>query len=320
MVAGHVGDSARSEQPDPVELAAPGQHLGEPVTVCRGRGQPAPAVQQRRVEDHVTQLALRGHPAGSGRDVQGGEPLDVPALHPECRVVHAQRAGDPVADHFVQRLPADHFEQPAEHPVGKGVVPFGARGEQQGQARVEVHRGLEIDTRRAGPLIPPGPQDRIDRMIAVESVGESRGVGEQVPDPDRFGGRCGDHLEVRTVDVHALVGERRQVPRHRVGELEGALLIEHQGRDGRDRLGQGVDPPQRVGGDRPVGLQVPQSAHRVVHHPAAPCDHQVVAGDPSVVDVELQRRVDPGQRSAVHADLPRVGLDRVAHRDLHPLP
>ncbi len=86
----------------------------------------------------------------------------------------------------------------------------------------------------------------------VEAVGETRGVGQQVPDPHRLGGRHGHRRLRRAAAEDALVAERLDVAVHRVLQLERALLVEHHRRHRRDRLGHRVDAPQRCRA-RPAG-------------------------------------------------------------------
>ena len=68
------------------------------------------------------------------------------------------------------------------------------------------------------------------------------------------------------------VGERRDEPRHRVGQLERALLVEHHRRDRGDRLGHRVDAPERVVGHRQPGLEVAQPVVGQVRDAPAPGD------------------------------------------------
>ncbi len=87
--------------------------------------------------------------------------------------------------------------------------------------------------------------------------------------------------------VDAGVGEGRDEARHRVGQLQRALLVEHHGRDRRDRLGHRVDAPDRVVRDRQPGVEVAQPLVGQVRDAPAAADRDRPA-----------RRADRRRRSA----------------------
>ena len=96
----------------------------------------------------------------------------------------------------------------------------------------------------------------------------------------------------RAAAPHLGVGERRDVPAHRVVELEQALLVGDQRGDGRDRLGHRVDPPDRVGLDRQPGLDVALAVRRHVGELAVAGHGEQPAGQQPVVDVALEVAVE----------------------------
>jgi hypothetical protein len=129
VVAGHVGDRARTEQPFAVELAAAAQHLGEAVVVGRGADQAAPAAEVHRLpggaDAHAVVAADAPAVARVG-DVEGGEAVDVVLGGPERGVGHPQRREDLLGEEGVERLARDHLDDAAEHVGGDGVVPLAA--------------------------------------------------------------------------------------------------------------------------------------------------------------------------------------------------
>jgi hypothetical protein len=137
-------------------------------------------------------------------------------------------------------------------------------------------------------------------------------VGEQVPDPDGLGHGHGGGVLRRPGPVDAGVGEGRDPPRDRVGQLQHALLVEHHRGDGGDRFGHRVDAPDRVVGDREVGVEIAAAVVRQVHDAPVPRDDDRPAGQPTVVDVAAEVLVDPGQPVGVEPDLARLRV----HLDL----
>jgi hypothetical protein len=211
VVGGHVIDGPRAEQPHAVELAAPAQHLREPVVVRRRRDEAAAALPAlgRVQEQRAHGVVARGPPRRRVGRVQGGEPPGALLLHPEARVAHPERAEDPLGQEGVERLAREHLDQPSQHVGGHAVVPLAAGLEEQRQAGPGVAARGEVAPGRRGPVESGGAIDRVDRMRVVEAVGQAGGVGEQVPDTDGLGQRLRDRLQGGAARPDARVGEGR---------------------------------------------------------------------------------------------------------------
>lgn len=304
MVAGHVGDGVRTEQPYAVELAAAGEHLGEAVVVGRRGDQPATARQERRLAGGVVaEGRVAQQPARWVRHVQPGQPVELVGRDGERGVVHAEGREHLLGEEGVQPLPGHHLDDAAEHVGGHRVVPLGARLEQQWERRPHVARGGEVHPTGSAELEALRAVDLVDRVGVVPAVCEPRGVGEQVPDAHRLGGGHRSGVRRRAGPVHPHVGEGRDVAGHRVGELEQAAFVEHQHGHRRDRLGHRVDAPDGVVTDRPLRLDVGEAVVGEQRHPAAARDRHRPAGEPALVDVPAVVRGDPLQPLRVEPDL-----------------
>ena len=134
-------------------------------------------------------------------------------------------------------------------------------------------------------------------------------MGEQVPDAHGLGDRNRRRRQRGAGLVDAGVGERGDEARHRVGQLQRALLVEHHRGDGGDRLGHRVDAPDRVVGHRQPGLEVAQPVVGQVRDAPAPGDRDRPAREQAVVDVAAEVPVDPREPGGVEPDLPGLGVD-----------
>ncbi|MCW2704456.1 MAG: hypothetical protein JWQ37_2451 [Blastococcus sp.] len=318
VVADHVRDGARPEQPAPVVGTTAAQQFDEPQVVTRRRHQPATAGQERRlrVRGGVEPLAEH-HPCGrSARlprrgQVQPGQRLEVVALaQAERRVPHAERGEDPLLEELVQRLPGENLDQAAENVGGDAVVPVAAGLEDQRHRRPLAADLGGVGTGRRAPLVAHRAVHRVDGVGVVEAVGQPGHVGQQVPHPDRLDLGGGDRLLGRPGDVDAGLGELRQPLRDGVVELEGAFLVQHHRRDRGDRLGHREDPPAGVLLHRQVALDVAGAVLPDVHEPAVPGDGDEETGQLPVVHPAGQPPVDPLQAAGVDADLRGVRADR----------
>ena len=112
----------------------------------------------------------------------------------------------------------------------------------------------------------------------VTPVAEPRGVSQKVADRDRLFGRFGDE---RSLGVdrgeYAWVGELWQKARHRIVELKASLLVEHQHRDGRYRLGHAGDPESRVERHGLPPRTVPHADRSRIHQLAGAGHHEHVS-------------------------------------------
>ncbi len=175
--------------------------------------------------------------------------------HVEIGVVHAERLEDPLDQDFAEGLAFDAADQKAQN-IGRMAV-------------VEALAGL-IEQRQRGQLRHPcvgrpGMIEHVsqhalifvrDRAHGGKSVGKTGAMREEVVEGDLARGRHG--LIERSLGVlqHAHRLELGREFRDGVGEFEPALLHQHQGRDGGDRLGHRGDAEQGVARHRQLLFDV----------------------------------------------------------------
>ena len=118
-------------------------------------------------------------PAVIGLDVVRREPTLLPVPNLKARVVHAERAEDAFVEERVEGGSGPDFDEAAEHVGRHAVVPARARLEDQGlggggfhDVGERPHAGVELDAARA--------IQRIDGVLVLEPVGESRGMNHEV--------------------------------------------------------------------------------------------------------------------------------------------
>ena len=268
----------------------------------------------------VAHRRAAGEPAVRVRQVERGQPVHVRRVDRETGIGHVQRSEHVLGEEGVQRLARGDLDDPAQHLGADPVVPLGAGLEEQRQAgprgagRGEVHPARRVELEALGAV------HLVHRAGVVEPVGQPGGVGEQVPDPDRLDRGHGGRGQRRTSPVHPQVGELRDEPRDRVGQLQEPALVEHQRGDRGDRLGHRVDAPERVVGHRAVGLQVGPAVVGEQRHPAAPGHRDRPAGEPPVVDIGPEVPLDPLQPVRVEPDLLRIGVHLQLRHDTDPTP
>ena len=188
----------------------------------------------------------------------------------EGGVRHAERIEQPLLEKCVERLAADDFDDATDGvDAGLAVAP--------GRARFTRHRCAQVERNQLGQRANLG------------------GIGWSFPEPRRVrhqlrqrqvGGSTGGCLER---------GELGQVLGDRIGDLEFALVLQHEHGDAGDRFRHRSDPEHRVGlhwnrfGDvgQAGGLQV---QHRVLGH-----HNGDSAGDDLLIDGPLHRRANPRQ-------------------------
>ena len=235
----------------PFERSAPAQHPHEPEVVRRGGDEPAAARERDRgLEEPAPGRRLgEPEPAVLGLNVVRRQPVRLALADMKARVAHFEGGEDALVEERIERDAGPDLDEPAEHVGGDAVVPARSRlkderlggggfhelGERP-DVRVELDRAVAIE--------------RIDRVLVLESVGEPRGVDHEVVHGDgpREGHR-GEAFGLAALE-HPCPGERGDELRDRIVELEAAILVEHQRRDGRDRLRHRVDAVNRVGLDR----------------------------------------------------------------------
>ena len=127
-------------------------------------------------------------------------------------------------------------------------------------------------------------------------------MGQQVVDRHLAPGRHGPGRLQRGrggAGVDPDVCEPGDEARHRIGELERALLVEGQQRAADDRLGHGVDAKDGVGAHR-LAFRAQHAAAPVVQQLAAAVQQRHDAWDRGGVDAALHRLVDAVQSRIAH--------------------
>ena len=175
---------------------------------------------------------------------------------PPGGVVHPQRPEQALLHQDVERLAGHNLQHSPEHVEPEGVVPLGARLEEEWQGGEAVAHAFKIEAWGRAPLETRPAVELVDRMRIHEAVGETTGVGEELPQTHRLGDRLGDRSSNTARPPHAGVPERGDEAMNRVVELEGAFLPQLQGEHSGDRLGHREDPPDRVGLYRQLGSDV----------------------------------------------------------------
>ncbi len=244
-VAGELGVLVDQHRADRVGLedalvavaAAVEQGPGEDRQVAGGGEQPGVAGDAaERPGVLVVHLAADHRPIGPRLRLGGRDPVDQARGRVEHRVHHAQRAGDAVGDHPVQRSAGDLLHHQAQGDQAEVGVDVGRAG-----------LGVGLDGQYGGEALLDGLVVAVERQPGRQPAG----VGEQVPDRDV---------------VLAVLGEVREVRRDRLVEVDTAGLDLLHHRDRGERLGHrrqvedGV-PPHRhllVGGELGVDLVVLQ--------------------------------------------------------------
>ena len=172
-------------------------------------------------------------------------------------------------EELVERLPGHDLDDPTEDVGRNPVVPLCSRLEGERERRPPVAALGEIGPLGRTPLEPGVAVQRIGDVLVVESVCEARCVRQQVPHPDRFDERIGDRFGGGTRAVDASVGERRDEVRHRVLQLEPALLVEHHRGNRGDRLGHREQADDGVVTPIDPCVTVAVAGRGGVHHVAA---------------------------------------------------
>ena len=220
---------------------------------------------------------------------------------PKRGVVHAERGEDPLFEKLIERHPRDHFDDATQDVGGHRVVPRRARVEHERQCRIAIADLLQVVRLRNAVVETRAPIHVVDRVVVVESVGQSRRVGQQVPHTHLFALRFGERRQRRPATEHLRLAERRDEFAHFVGELQLALLDEHHAGDRGDRLGHRVDAIHRVCGDRERVLDVAHAIVAHVCHLAVAGDGDRVAGQPAVVHVGSEVVVDAREALRAHS-------------------
>jgi hypothetical protein len=138
VVGRHEPERPGAEQPLAVQFAAAYEHGREPVVVRRRRHQSGDAAaggELRGLAEGGPQFLVHGEAARVGfRAVDLREVRHTLGREGERRVGHAERAEHVRLHERVEALAGANLDDPARHVKGEGVVPRGARFEQQRQS------------------------------------------------------------------------------------------------------------------------------------------------------------------------------------------
>ena len=240
-------------------------------------------------------------PPPVARRVHGRQPVDLAGRQEEVRVVHAERAEQPLAEERAQRLPADLLDHRAQDVGVVAVDPrlAGVAVERQlGQPRHDV-----ADRLVAVREIPAGDARLLPfigrRTVAVADAG---GVRQQVADGDGPL-RRNDVVAAAVVRFgHGRLHELREVLADRIGDQQPPLLLQQHHADAGQGLRLRRDPEYRVRGQRRARLLVAVADGLHVGNLSAAGHDRHGAGQAVVVDVRLERGGQPLQPLGGHAD------------------
>ena len=311
VVADHVVDGHPPEQPRTVQLAAVGDHPGEPVVVGGGPRQAGDA------PEHPGRLAPgRGDQqfdlAVLVRPVDGRHPLHLLARHVVVRVGHPQGFEDPLAQEGVERLAGDLLHEHRDVVGRIAVLPPVARVE-----RARYDRGVRhpLGQRRPALAAVGDLRDLLrGQPPALRIQGQPGRVGQHVAHGDRARFRLHHRPDAVAVDAHQVVLVLGDPLRDRIVEQEPPLLEQHHQRGRDDRLGHRHQDEDGVLRHRHAVLPVAPAVRLEVDHLPLAGDQGDRAGDPAVIDVLPDEAVDPLQALRRHADRLRAADDDVLGR------
>jgi hypothetical protein len=166
----------------------------------------------------------------------------------------------PLFEEDIQRLSTPDLDQATEYVKGDRVVPA-RTGLEHERAGAPVIDGFgQGGTRFEDEVISLGAIDGVDGVNVLKAIGQAAGVSEEMVHPHWFDRRNRLGLHRRATREDLRLSQRVDPLPDVVGEIEKTLFIEHHGRRRDDRLGHGVDPPDRVVLDAQVTLAVSVAA------------------------------------------------------------
>ena len=291
----HQRDRLRPQDPGLAEDPAVQQHLREAEIVVRRREQPStppeePGVRLEHLHEAVAavdhQRALRG------RRVHGRQAVAHVPTDPEPRVAHAERTEDLLIQETVERLTRRDLDHAPRHVETGAVAPLRAGREEQRNA------GDAVGELRQRPACVVQPRPREDGVHGTrrEAVGQARRVVQKLPHGHRRLGGPQDRVVRRATGEDPHVGERRDVPRHRIVKVDTARVDEAEESRRDHRLRHGEDPEDGIAPQRLVGRHVRPPEGPFVPDAALPDDDGVNAAHASGVNERLQRAVEPVER------------------------
>jgi len=308
VVLGHQLDGLQAQDSHIIELAAVEQHLGETQVVGRGGDKSATAGEIPRPLRKVARFARflgRDHGIFLVRRVDGGQAFYIFRWHEETGVLHAEGFENAFFKELVERLPGHNLYKTAKDIGGEAVLPDGA------WPVFEWNRG-ELGDRVLNGLV--FCQDLffevhlIDQGGAPETVGQTRGVTEQVTDRDLAirGNGLQNPLLRRLVNLfHADLEtlEFWEIPRNRIVEQEVAFLEEHHDRNTGDRLGHGIDPKDRTFRHWHAGLDVLHPVGLELNHLPVAGHHGHRTGEVVCLEVPFDEIIDAREAIGRHTDI-----------------
>ncbi len=188
----------------------------------------------------------------------------------EGGVRHAERIEQPLLEKCVERLAADDFDDATDGvDAGLAVAP--------GRARFTCHGSGQIERNQVG--------QRADLGTIAGRFSETRRVRHQLRQR-QVGGSTGGRLER---------GELGQVLGDRIGDLEFALVLQHEHGDAGDRFRHRSDPEHRVGLQRGGGRDIGQTGGLKMQYRVLGHHDGDRAGDDLLIDGPLHGRAYPRQ-------------------------
>ncbi len=148
----------------------------------------------------------------------------------------------------------------------------------------------------------------IDRGVAENSVGETAGVGHQLPHRHRMLLILQSHVPFLVQGEYLQVRELGNVLGDRIVELPFSLLEQHHHGHPRDGLAHGIDAKDAVLLHGRVGRDVALTHGFELHHLAVARDQGDDAGEAALIHEALHALGEPSQPFAGHGDAFRLGL------------
>src|ERR1700704_2653167 len=117
MIATHQLNRFAPENADAVELAVIEQHLVKAGVIVKGRRETGSTHQQGWLFLETLLVGTCGAFDTSERlgRIQDRQTVPFFLRNEECRVVHTQRAKDPLLEELVERHSRENFDQPAQY-------------------------------------------------------------------------------------------------------------------------------------------------------------------------------------------------------------
>ena len=158
----------------------------------------------------------------------------------------------------------------------------------------------------------------IERDLAI---GQTGSVPQQILHNDLAIGRNRRVAHARefaggTRDTDLLALERRKEFRHRIGELDLAVLDQHHGGDRDERLGHRIDAKDGIQGHRLAFILVLEARGVGIDELALARDQHDRAGEFAIGNAFLERIVDAAELLFGHSDLHRRHLFQAEKVDL----